>query len=82
MEQGTVIITVSGGVAEIALNERNVPVSIIDFDDLNEVISDAPTGGDRHVISMREAHYLMEHDPDFWQQLRLHVLVEYTESTI
>ena len=61
MNPTPIIVTVSGGVAEVALNESNVPISIVDFDNLNELIQEAPTGSRRPIIPVSES--TLPHEP-------------------
>jgi hypothetical protein len=76
MTKPSLIVTVAGGVAYVASNLENVDVSIIDFDDLQAIIAEAPTGKDRHRLTSHDARYLIEHEEDFWIKLKPHVLVE------
>ena len=73
MPLNPIIVTVSGGVADIASNPDNLPITIIDYDNLAEVICESPTGEDRPLIDSVDAKYLMTHDPEFWNQLSQYV---------
>jgi hypothetical protein len=63
MEKPYVLITVSGGVADVAVNQ-GCDVDILDFDNLKE--------DTREIVSLsdREWEYLKQHDPAIYARLR------------
>lgn len=60
-KQPYVLITVSGGVADIAIAEGEVGIDILDFDDLEQ------TEPDKLRLSEREWEYLRKHDKSLFE---------------
>lgn len=82
MPKQPIIVTVSGGVAYIASNPDNLSVSIVDYDDLNEIIHESPQGENRPTLDATDARYLEAADPDFWSELKPYVKVESKPNTL
>jgi hypothetical protein len=55
------LVTISGGVAEIAINEGDVEIDLLDYDNLES------TAADDLLLSDREWEWLKEHDADLFE---------------
>lgn len=60
------LITVSGGVANIATNPGRYPIEIIDFDNLRESIKDRQ----EIILSDQARQYIRNTDSDFWYRCK------------
>lgn len=57
-----VLVTVSGGVADVAVNESKVDVDILDYDNLKATVY----GGEGLILTQRELAYIRANDqPEF-----------------
>lgn len=60
------IVTVSGGVADIATNPGGYPIEIIDYDNLRESIKDRQ----EIILSDQARAYIRNTDSDFWYRCK------------